>query len=765
MPDIHFTEKVLKYPKTVIALTLLVVAFTFMGLPKIKAESDGRIFFGPGNPMLKALDDFERTFNRENGIFFAIERKDGKDIFQNDTLALIKELTKESWQMPYSSRADSVTNFQHTEVKGDELIIDDLVNKNPSDLTGDDLHFIKQVALTDPLLLDSFVSRDGKVASVVSLGYVPDDNANYVLDMSAFAYKKVDELTLKYPGHNIYVTGGAAFDDAFAEQNKIGLTELTPKMLLVMIVLIYLFLHSFTAVFSIILVMLFSAITAMGISGWLGIALSGPSSMAPMIIFTLAVADSIHVLSNMFREMVFEGRSKHDALLHSMKINFKPIFITSITTAIGFLSMNFSDAPPFHDLGNITAIGVMAAFVYSIAFLPAFVSLLPAHPSKKGLYSKKLTDSLADFVIKHENRIFYPGIIITTALIFGMTMLTFDDDFVEYFNKDNRVRVATEYVEKKLIGLDVIEYSIKAGGENSINDPQYLRSLEKFVNFWLAKPEVKDVASVIDIYKRLNRTMNEGNNEYYKLPESRELAAQYLLMYELGLPVGMDLNRRINQAHDTTRITVYVDATSARIRELAMEGDEWLKNNIDEKYFTPATGLSLLFAYISKRNIEAMLTGTIVALALISIILIIALKSVKLGTLSLIPNLVPPFCAFGLWGYTFGEVGLAVAVVTAISIGIVVDDTVHLLSKYMDYRTSHKEAESEGDAIRFAFNRSGNAIIITSIAIGIGFGIMGLSGFKVNITMGVLTAAAVFFALIADLLFLPTILMKFYRKN
>lgn len=760
----HYTENVLKYRVPVIIISLAFVIVSSMGMGRLTMESDGRIFFGPDNPMLKALDDFEATFNRENGVIFAIDRKDGGDIFNIETIGLIKELTDLSWEMPFVSRVDSMTNFQHTEVEGDELLIGDLVEDELQDLTIFELQKIKAVALKDPLLQDTFVSSDGLTTAVIATSYAPTDKPNYVRDMSSYAYGKIAELELKYPGHNFYITGGAPFDDAFAEQSEKDMSTLTPFMFLMMVVFIYLFLHSFTATISVLLVMVFSVVTAMGLAGWAGLAITSPSAMAPIIIFTLAVADSIHILSNMFREMVFEGRSKYDALVHSMKINFRPVFITSLTTAIGFLSMNFSDAPPFHDLGNIAAVGVMAAFVYSVTFLPAFVSFLPASPSARGLYSKTFTSNLAEFVISHENKIFYSSIIIIAILIAGVTKLTFDDNFAEYFDESNKIRIATEYTEDKLIGLDVLEYAIRTNEDGGINEPEYLNHVESFVNFWRAKEEISDVYSVTDIYKRLNKVMNEDKAEFYKIPDERNLAAQYLLLYEMGLPFGMDLNNRINQAHNVTRITVYVDADTVRLRELAIEGDQWLKKNLPEELFTPATGLSLLFAYISKRNIEAMLVGTIGALVLISFILIIALKSFKMGMISLVPNLVPAFCAFGLWGFVYGEVGLAVAVVTAISIGIVVDDTVHLLTKYMAFDFSGSDNPSE-DAIRFAFARVGNAIIITSVVIAVGFGIMALSGFKVNSSMGILTASAVVFALLADLLFLPTLLMKLGRLN
>lgn len=770
MADIHFTENVVKHKWKVLLFTLLLFLACASGVTKLGFEVDGRVFFGPDNPMLKALDDFEATFNRENGIIVALEPNDG-DVFTRETLSAIRELTNRFWLMPYASRSTSIANYQHTYVDGDDLIVEDLIPYEIQDiknLTAEELEKIKSIALNELSLINSAVSEDGSTAIVFALTYVPEDNSNYAIDMTEFAYEVIKDFEKEYPNITFYVTGGAAMDVAFAEQSERDMSFLTPLMFLIMVVFIYIFLRSFSATISIVLVMIFSVFTAMGLAGHSGIALTGASGMAPVIILTLAVADAIHVLSNMFREMVFENRNKDEALIHSLKINFKPIFITSLTTAIGFLSMNFSDSPPFNDLGNIAATGVMAAFVYSVTFLPAFMSIMPASPSDSGLYSKHLTTHLADFVFTHEKKLFYGGIIIIPLMIFGVTKLVFDDNFTEYLDKKSPVRIATEYTEKEMVGLDLLEYAISAEEEGGINEPEYLENVEKFVNFWRDKEEVTKVSTITDVYKRLNKTMHGDDPAYYKIPESRELAAQFLLLYEFSLPMGLDLFNSINPRHDTTRITVYVDADTVRLRELGSDGDKWLKDNLPEEYFTPATGLSYLFAFISKRNIDTMMAGTIGALILISIILIIALKNLKIGLLSLIPNLVPAFCAFGLWGYFIGEVGLAVAVVAAISIGIVVDDTVHLLSKYMYYHDNYGHIDGKDhrrEAIRFAFDKVGNAIIITSVVIAIGFSVMAFSGFKVNSSMGILTAMSVVLALFADLLFLPTLLMKLGRLN
>ncbi len=272
------------------------------------------------------------------------------------------------------------------------------------------------------------------------------------------------------------------------------------------------------------------------------------------------------------------------------------------------------------------------------------------------------------------------------------------------------------------------------------------------------------VATFADIMKRLNQKMNGDEPAYYSPPDSAELAAQYLLLYEMSLPYGLDLNNRIDIDKSKTRLTVIMKRTSAKkLRQLDERARKWMQQNLPADMYSYGSGLSVVFAHISKRNIDTMLTGLSLALVLISMILIFALGSVKYGLLSLVPNLFPAILAFGLWGYLQGQVGLAVAVVAAISIGVVVDDTVHFLTKYLLAR-KEKNMDPE-QAVKYSFNTVGAAIVITSVALAAGFAVLAFSGFYVNFSMGVLTVIAIVFALLTDFLFLPPLLISADKKE
>ncbi len=308
-------------------------------------------------------------------------------------------------------------------------------------------------------------------------------------------------------------------------------------------------------------------------------------------------------------------------------------------------------------------------------------------------------------------------------------------------------------------GFDIIEYSLPSGETSGINDPQYLKNVEAFTDWYRQQPKVTSLNTFTDTVKLLNKNMHADDPSFYKIPESRNLAAQSLLLYEMSLPLGQDLNNMINVEKSATRVIVlFRDITSKGLRDMDERARQWLKENTPSMS-TYGTGLSIIWAHISKRNINSMLFASFGALALISAMMIFALRNFRLGLLSLIPNLTPAIVGFGLWGLLYGRVGLGLSVVVAMTLGIVVDDTVHFMSKYL--RARREYGMQQDDAIRYTFNTVGTAMWVTTVALTAGFLILSLSGYHMNADMGLMTALTITLALILDFLLLPVLLMKF----
>jgi predicted RND superfamily exporter protein len=369
----------------------------------------------------------------------------------------------------------------------------------------------------------------------------------------------------------------------------------------------------------------------------------------------------------------------------------------------------------------------------------------------------------AEFVIRNKKQLLWGMGILILFLISQIPNNRLDDRFVEYFDEAIKFRQDTDFATENLTGIYLIEYSLKSGETGGINDPEFLRKVERFAQWYRQQPHVIHVNTITDIMKRLNRNMHGDDDSWYRLPEQRDLAAQYLLLYEFSLPFGLDLNNQINVKKSATRFTVTLKSVSTQqLLQIEEDAQRWLMENAPEMRSDGASP-SVMFAHIGSRNIISMLEGTTTALIIISLILIAALKSLRIGIISMVPNLVPMGMAFGLWGLTVGEVGLALSVVTGMALGIVVDDTVHFLSKYLRARRE-KNLPSE-DAIRYAFSTVGTALWVTSLVLIVGFGILAFSHFQLNAGMGLLTAITLGLALVADFLFLPPLLIYFGGKQ
>jgi len=472
----------------------------------------------------------------------------------------------------------------------------------------------------------------------------------------------------------------------------------------------------------------------------------------------LGVADSVHILVTLLHQARL-GKDKYTAIIESMRINLQPIFLTSVTTSIGFLTMNFSDAPPLRDLGNIVAMGVMAVLVYSVMFLPALMAVLPIRMQPKAKPEFRYIDSLAEIVIKRHKALFWVSLAFIPVLAFGIFKIELNDDFIKYYDQSFEFRRASDFVSENLSGVYWIEYSLDSGESQGINNPEYLKTVDAFVNWYRSQANVVHVNAVTHIIKRLNMNIHRNDDTYYRIPSQRDQIAQLLLLYEISLPFGLDLNNQINVDKSATRVSVTMNGmTSRTLIEMDQKARKWLAANAPKSMQTYGVGMSIIFAHISKRNIESMLSASFLALFIISLIIMAAMRTYKLGFVFLIPNVTPAIMAFGIWGFVVGRVGLAISVIAALTLGIVVDDTIHYISKYLRARREYKK--SPEDAVRFSFRTVGRALWVTTVILTAGFSVLTFSHFQINSDLGYMTVITIVFALILDFLFLPTLLMK-----
>ncbi len=754
-----YTRLIIRWRYLVVVLTLLAVGLAASGGRFLTFDNDYRMFFGDENPELLAFERMQNTFNKNDNILFVATPKNGK-VFSREMLSVIRQITEEAWQIPYSTRVDSLTNYQHTEAEADDLVVDDLVS-DPQNISDQDLQKVQAIAINEPNLVYRLVSPDSRYAGVNVVVQLPGKHINEVPEAVASARDIKQRIMQQHPDIEIRLVGMTVMNNAFPEASQNDVKTLYPLALLMILVTLFLLLRGLSGVLTTFLLIIFSITAAMGLAGWAGIKLSPPVMSAPIMIMTMAIADAVHLLVSMRHEMV-KGMTKIDAMIESMRINFQPVFVTSLTTVLGFLSLNFSDAPPFHDLGNIAAIGVAVAFVLSVTFLPAMVAILPA-TGKREVAGVGMMKKLGAFVVRRQNSLLVAMLLLAAVLIAMLPKNELNDVFVEYFDETIEFRRDSDYAAEHLTGVYYIDYALMASEAGGISEPEFLRKVEQFVNHMRALPQVIHVQTITDTFKRLNKNMHADDPAWYRLPEQRDLAAQYLLLYEMSLPYGLDLNNQIDVSKSSTRIAVTLETMSTNeVLALEQETAEWLRRNLPGiEFYT--SGPTVMFAHIGKRNIHSMLIGTSVALVLISLVLVLFLKSLRYGLISLIPNLLPAAMAFGIWGMFVGQVGIALSIVTGMTLGIVVDDTVHFLSKYL--RARREKGLNAEQAVQYTFNSVGVALLVTSLVLIAGFMILAQSHFELNSGMGLLTSIVIALALVIDFLLLPPLLIKLEEKK
>jgi uncharacterized protein len=761
---VRYTRWVVRHHRAVLALSLLAMLGLASGARLLTFSTDYRVYFGPDNPQLLAFDEFQKIYSKTDALLFVVEPKAG-DVFQPRILEAVHHLTEEAWKLPFTLRVDSLANFQHTEADGDDLSVRALVD-DPAALTPAEIARIREAALNEKLLVRRLLPPDGRVTGVNVVSQFPQQSLDELPRMVEAARELRARMLAEYPEIGaIYMTGSNVMSNAFTESASRDMMTLIPAMYGVIVLVMWLMLRSAGATFATMLVVVFATVAAMGLAGFLGFQLTAPSATAPQIITTLAVADCIHLYLTMFAAMR-AGRAKHEAIVESMRQNFTPVLLTSVTTAVGFLAVNFSDSPPLRDLANITAIGVMLAWAFAVFTLPAFMAALPARVPAGGDVEKSwLTaamDRLGGWVLRRRKPLFW-GLLGASVLFTALAFRNEPNDlFAHYFEPSIEFRRDTDQVIDKLTGFYFIEWSLRAGEPDGISDPGYLAKVEAFEQWWLTGPhkdKVRYVGPITDVFKRLNRNMHGDDPAWHRLPDDRQLAAQYLLLYEMSLPFGLDLNNTINVDKSATRFTVIFHHLKSReTRAIERDAREWLRANGME---TIGVAPAVMFAYIAERNIKSNFQSLPLSLAAISLLLLPALRSLKMSLLSLVPNLIPLGIAFGLWFLVDGEIKFVQAIVLNMTIGIIVDDTIHFMTKYL--RARRELGLSPEAAVRHAFHTVGAALVVTTAILVAGFALLTQSAFVPNSANAALTCIVLVVALVVDLLFLPPLLLRVDR--
>jgi hypothetical protein len=837
---------------------------------------DYHVFFEDDNPDLVAFDEFQRIYAKEENLIVVIKAKNG-DIFTNENLASIREITDRSWEVPYTARVAGLANFNYTRVEREELdaeeakdmgqeyidnlLVDDFVDNLPYSQA--ELANLKQLAHSDPLLPKFLLSKKSDLTQITLSTIIPAEFPEGFMEARQGIERLIDDIQTGYLTHKVEVITNEILKDSirlelniidrlfsnhknvvtknvkliaskitsgnFSEilqavkakypeysiiqsenefltthanlskkpnkniEIKLGGTvmlntsftefafndmkTMIPTMFLIIILLLLFTLRSFWGIVLpmglLITSVLFPVFLFIGVFEFY---FTSVTINVIQILVAVAIADSVHILSVFYREMR-RGQTKAEAIRVTIQKNFTACLITSITTSIGFYSLILQDIPPFQDLGLLAGTGTLYAFFASLYTMPALLAVLPVRAGRNVLEVKPAEDNpfydkLEKWVHRHQAKIRTGSLVILAGSLFLIFQIVIDSAAVKYFKEGTEFRSAQVYIDENIIGTNPVEFNFDAGVENGVYAPEFLSKIEKFTNYIESRPELNITysASIVDVVKRLNQTMNGNDPAFYKIPTknkitvegdtlyARKLISQYLLMYKLSLPQGMDLNNQLSLDDSKARVTAFMTSVSSAEQLKGIdELNQWLSKEMPEVK-ARGLGVPVMFGRMFLIAIPGMLKSLALSLILITMTMILTFRSIKVGLFSMIPNVWPILTLFGIIGLSGYVVNMSVAIVGMITLGIAVDDTVHFIVKYLMARRDGKDKDQ---AISWTMRQVGAPLFFTSIILIAGFGILMLSNFALNSDMGMFCSAIIALALVADFIVLPAFLLKF----
>lgn len=747
----------LRYNRHLLAALLVAVIALCSGLPKVQLSDDNRAFFGEDNPELINLRHLDDTYTLSNSFLLMVVPTQGA-AFDPKTLTILRTLSDELWYVPFALRVDSPLSHMRSFSQGGETFVEPLLDEF-EDITPQVAQRFKSDALKEETLKGRLLAQDGSAYGFSVRVVFPKDEPNSRRDVEAHVRDVIAMYQAENPDWGFHLTGGFLSGNLLVTAALQDIVKLVPLALLLVVILLALFLRSFLAVLATIIVLVIVTVSGFGFAGWSGIVLTAGTAISPLAIMVLVSTSCVHVILSWSRA---QHNGTDDAFTDAIADNLAPVTVSHLTTAFGFLCLNFAPSPPFREMGNIVAFGLIFGLAVVFIILPAFFRNSTRAPKKIFLLSPERMRRLSQLSIQHPKRAIIGFIIASVVAVFGISRIGFDDTLIHYFDDRYEFRRDGDLIQQQLTGLESMQFSFQAPEGASLFDPEFLNRIDKFTSWLETQPNVVNVTSIPNVLSELNQSLNDGDPDYRRLADSQAGNAQLMMMYELSLPIGMDLNALMDVDRTQTLVSATIRAEHSRnIRALGQSADVWLATH-EPSIHAPATGLSLAFARISEQNNQQMLFGLGFALLLVSCILVLTLRSLRFGLISIIPNLTPALLAFGLWGLTLRDVNLGSTVVTTMTFGIVVDDTVHFLVHYLRNR---RKGQTVPHALEDTFSVIGSSIIITTLALVSGFMVMALSGFAINQHVGLLTSIVIGFALICDMFFLPPLLLKLDRST
>ncbi|MCB9727098.1 MAG: MMPL family transporter [Deltaproteobacteria bacterium] len=784
---------IIGHPWVSLLLGLACFGALIPGAARLAPDFTYRVWFNDDDPLIVEFDAFERRFGNDEAAIVAVHSPSG--IFDADSAALLFKLTERLWRVPEVIRVDSLANYNWVHAEGDDMLVEPILPEDalldladasaakegtapaaaltqalaeldPADREELDTALAerKTVALNHETLPRYLISPDGNTAILLaSLKPAIEGGSDY--EDVVLGIREIFKDYEGFSDHSFYQIGAPAISFEFKDASERDLSTLLPLVFGFAILCLLVAFRRVSGIVLPLVVTFLSVGAAMAIGGWLGYSINNLTSIVPQILLAIALADSIHILSNFFRALQ-KGADRKTAARHTLEKNFLPTILTSVSTAIGFFSFSTAAVVPISMLGTMTGLGTLFAWFFTYTVLGSLIVILPieARGAVTGEHLGGVTPrgiAWADRLDRlHRPILVGAGLVaILTAVLAART--TVNSDPFEYFPEESDLNVAADFLEANVGGAIPVEMAIESGADEGIKDPDFMRRVEAFQTWVEHKPYVTNAVSLVDILKATNRSLHAEAADQYRLPDSRSAIAEQYLLYTMSLPQGMDLNDRVTIANDALRVTTNWDIhdSNRMISEV-----EQLKRDAKERFGLDVviTGKSQLWQRMNPAVVRSFVVSISVALVLMTLLMILVFGSVGLGLLAMVPNGLPLIIGGAFLAAVGKPLDVGTVIVFSVCLGIAVDDTIHFLA---NFNALTKQGCSAHDAIARIYSNTMPALVTTTVVLVAAFGIFAFASFVPNIYFGVMVAFILSVALVADAFLLPALLIWRARRQ
>ncbi len=787
---------IIKYKYFWLSFCLALVVVSSLGLERLTMDSSNDSFFSANDETMIDNQKFKDLFGNEEFVFVFIE---ADEVFAARTLQNIRDLTEDlEANLPFTKEVISITNVEFIDAFGDELKIHDLI---PDEIPQDEavLQQIREKVMLKKVYVDRLITRDGKKTGIiisferlpryvylpVADDFVPLDQAKWPAEKIILAHqifsetqarehpelaltKVADSRKLIFPALNviiqrheqpdfkIYATGVPVMDfevDRITteEGGKFGLWALV-----ISLVLLFLIFRQFIAVLSPFMVLLSTMIILFGVMGWLAIPVSLMSMIIPILVLVISVSYSIHVIHH-FQHGCQETGSRIDANRYTFEQTAWPCFVTAATTMMGFASFVVVPIIPIRDVGIICSLGVFMTYLLVMILIPIAFSFGKEKVDGKSrtkssifFSQSEIMTGLADWVIRKNRLVMGIAFLIVLLLSIFSIQMRLESDFLKMMGDKSKIVEDMHHITQHLGGMYSYEVMIELPEDDAAKEPAVLKALDSLSTIVSGWKSTTLSASIIDILKDMNMTMHQNDSLQFIIPDTRESIAQYFLLYEMSGGEGVEdwvdydyriLRLSVQTAEVSSSISTNFSALKASAKQLFPAGTK----------ITIAGDIP-----IGLKVMDTLSWGQIysifLALVVITITMILIIKSVRIGLISMIPNIIPIIAVAGMMGLLNIPLDLFTIMIAPMIIGIAVDDTIHYM---LHFKQEYEIDKSYFRSNRETFHKVGKAIVFTSVILIFGFMMFGFSEVRSLTYLGILSSIGILAALLADLFVTP----------